>query len=159
MGEKESNEKKYIICNDPKLQTLTKATTEEEKVVSDKHTIEEEIKNQKILLMNDETIVSIKKEKEVHAVKDINKNENENNQQEEKIITLDTKVTKKDENIKKLAIEKLITKEKKHELISTNLPLAATETVESSQSELGSESFKTRIQKIENKKKAKNAIA
>merc|ERR1712238_63370 len=42
--EKESNEKKYIICNDPKLQTLTKATTEEEKVVSDKNTIEEEIK-------------------------------------------------------------------------------------------------------------------
>merc|ERR1712238_111661 len=36
----------------------------EEKVVSDKNTIEEEIKNQKILLMNDETIVSIKKEKE-----------------------------------------------------------------------------------------------
>merc|ERR1712238_417833 len=244
--EKESNEKKYIICNDPKLQTLTKATTEEEKVVSDKHTIEEEIKNQKILLMNDETIVSIKKEKEekeekacqkvtkvssdgielllerqvennpliiserdtsnnedengaavsvdidmdgtivkeepidhgvldaierggekdkkcedkvVHAVKDINKNENENNHQEEKIITLDTNVTKKDENIKKLAIKKLITKEKKHEFISTNNPQSDTETVESSQSELGSESFKTRIQKIENKKKAKNAIA
>jgi len=98
-------------------------------------------------------------DKVVHAVKDINKNKNENNQQEEKIITLDTKVTKKDENIKKLAIEKLITKEKKHELISTNLPLAATETVVSSQLELGSESFKTRIQKIENQKKAKNAIA